>query len=946
MLTKQNQKPTIDFIYNPDNQTKEQLIESFVVRQKTFQRLFADIKEAKMNSPEQHYLIEGKRGMGKTTLLLRLGYEIENDENLSPWLIPVVFNEEEYSIRKLYKLWERIAMLLEEKNQKFIGLYDEMDSSFPNYSSDEEYEYAIFNLLNVRLEEAGKKLILFIDNFGDIFLKFNGQEIQRLRTVLQTSINFRIFGASSTVLEAFYDSKHPFYDFFKITRLSGLDKLETIELLSKLADTYNLDNVKYIIENQSGKIEALRRVTGGVIRTIVLLFEIFIDQKQGSTFSDLEAILDRVTPLYKHRMDDLPPQQQEIVEALAFAWDAINVSEISQKTRIVSKSVSAQLYQMEKNEIIIKKLTNNKNHFYQISERFFNIWYLMRHGRKGDKRKVLWLVRFLEEWCDANELIERTKHHIGLLKTGTYDTSGAYYLTEALASTKTLPYKSQDELIKVTRDFLNNKNSEFAHQLSDSMIEMIDKAEHFLFKNEFRLALNLYLKIKKGAEYLIGFCYYKLNNFPKAEEYYLKAFDAGNYSSLINLAELYYEVNKDFEKADEYFSKAVEKEDPSSFFSIGYFYEDKIKDYGNAEKYYLLATKNGVDAAHLSLGMLYEDKLKNYSKAEEYFLMSIEKRIEEASLLLAYLYDSKLEDFEKAEKYYLKTKGSYSKLAMLGLGIMSRTKLKDYEKAEKYLKKAIKKGNDEAYFFLAALYDRDLGDYLKAEEYYLLAIENGNIEANDYLAELYHFELNDYAKAEKYYLEGIKNGSEDSMLGLGLFYEYELKDLKKAEKYYLMASEKGSPTAMNNLSYYYYCDGINKNKALELSQKSYLVDNNEASRLTYAKTLLWNNNFDKAKLIAEEFLFDEKYTNEYLEYFNDFLYLLIAKSQYKFLYNYFVCDTSKENNIKDKLKPIWYALVFYMQDEYPNEFLRMGDELEETVTEIIEEIEIMRNKYE
>ena len=30
----------------------------------------------------QHILIEGKRGMGKTTLLLRLSYEVENDTSL------------------------------------------------------------------------------------------------------------------------------------------------------------------------------------------------------------------------------------------------------------------------------------------------------------------------------------------------------------------------------------------------------------------------------------------------------------------------------------------------------------------------------------------------------------------------------------------------------------------------------------------------------------------------------------------------------------------------------------------------------------------------------------------------------------------------------------------------------------------------------------------------
>ncbi len=468
-------RQTIDFIYNPDNQTKEQLIDGFVVRLTTFKRLFDDIKGTTLKHPEQHYLIEGKRGMGKTTLLLRLAYEIENDDALNEWLLPIVFNEEEYSIRRLYKLWERIATLLEDKYSEFKGLYDEMDASFSSYPSEEEYEYEMFKMLEKRLAEKGKKLILFIDNFGDIFAKFNRQEVQRLRTVLQTNTSFRIFGASSKVLEAFYDNKHPFFEFFKVKRLHGLNKEETIDLLLKLGEAYKQDQIKDIIDTQMGRIEALRRLTGGVIRTIVLLFEIFIDQKQGSAFSDLEAILDRVTPLYKHRMDDLPAQQQEIVEAIAFAWDAVSVSEISQKTRIVSKTVSAQLRQMEKNEIITKKLTNNKNHFYQISERFFNIWYLMRHGRKGDKRKVIWLVRFLEEWCDETELVVRTERHISQLRAGDYDIRGAYLMSEALASTQSLPTKNQDELLKVTRNFLKENNSEYARYLSEPDLKKLEE---------------------------------------------------------------------------------------------------------------------------------------------------------------------------------------------------------------------------------------------------------------------------------------------------------------------------------------------------------------------------------------------------------------------------------------------------------------------------------------
>ncbi|MFT4761904.1 MAG: hypothetical protein ACI9LN_003887 [Saprospiraceae bacterium] len=38
-------------------------------------------------------------------------------------------------------------------------------------------------------------------------------------------------------------------------------------------------------------------------------------------------------------------------------------------------------------------------------------------------------------------------------------------------------------------------------------------------------------------------------------------------------------------------------------------------------------------------------------------------------------------------------------------------------------------------------------------------------------------------------------------------------------------------------------------------------------------------------------------------------------------------------------------LMYYLQDKYPNEYLRMGDELKETVEELIAQIEKLREEY-
>ncbi|NOY57993.1 MAG: NACHT domain-containing protein, partial [Calditrichaeota bacterium] len=299
----------IDFpkIYNPATQTTEELIENFVVRTAIFQEIFDDIKNSPMQFPEQHYIIQGTRGQGKTTLLLRIAYEIKKDKKLRQRIIPVVFNEEQYNISRLYKLWETIAEYLHEDGE-ITGLYDKMQE----FADDDDYEQRCFQLLEETLKKHKKKLVLFIDNIDEMLTKFSKKEHHRLREVFMESAELRIIGASSVSLEFHYDYGQPFYyQFFKIQTLRGLTNAETNILLLKLGERYKRERVKEIVENQPGRVEALRRITGGVIRTIIILFDIFVDDSNGNAFRDLEKVLDNVTPLYKHRMDKLSPQQQE-----------------------------------------------------------------------------------------------------------------------------------------------------------------------------------------------------------------------------------------------------------------------------------------------------------------------------------------------------------------------------------------------------------------------------------------------------------------------------------------------------------------------------------------------------------------------------------------------------------------------------------------------------------
>lgn len=559
-------RATVATIYNPQKQTKQELIDSFVVRKKTFKKIYDDIRKSRMEHPEQHYLIEGKRGMGKTSLLLRLAYAVEDDPDLNPWLVPLVFNEEEYSIRRLFKLWERVIELLEDKDPSFhFGEY-ELKRLGAQYPDDDAYEHAVFDWLLNELHAKGKKLILFIDNFGDIAQRFTDEEAHRLRKILQTCPDIRIIGGSAAVFELFYRYDQPFYEFFKVVRLEGLSSEETRELLLQLSEHYKKVTVRKIVQENPGRVEALRRITGGVVRTIILLFEIFADEEDGSAFRDLETILDRVTPLYKHRMDDLSSQQQAIVEVIALNWDGISVKEITERTRLESKAISAQLSGLEKNGIVRKIPTGSKNHLYQIEERFFNIWYLMRLGRKADQRRVLWLVRFFEDWCVGEELKSRVVNHIlAIQKDGYYDRS-AYFISEALAGVYGIDLILQHELLKTTKLHLQKTGSQMAYAVSESELDVAYKScveYHNGKKEDFASWVEKAQKDNRWSDLLDVRNYTALSN-----QCFLSQVIDLKYNKILFHLGVYFAVAKESEKATHCFTIAAYNKDPYSTFML------------------------------------------------------------------------------------------------------------------------------------------------------------------------------------------------------------------------------------------------------------------------------------------------------------------------------------------------------------------------------------------
>ena len=402
-------------VYNPDLLAKEELVRLFVARQALLRRLLRDLRDETGGLP-QHHLLVGPRGMGKTTLLRRLRYAIEDNPELGGRWLPLVFPEEQYNIACLSDFWlncvDALAESLESKGQhEALRAIDEQVTVIAATDDEAARRASALELLLSVADSIQRRLVLLVDNVDLVFARLD-QDDWALREVLSREPRLLIMGATSHALEASFRYEKAFYDFFRVHNLDGLDEAQAFELMRHLATLTEQPRVLEVINREPARIQTLRLLSGGNPRTLVLLFNLLSQGTQGDARSDLERLLDQITPLYKHRFEELAPQAQRVVDALALHWDPSTTRDLADRLRLDVSLTSAQLHRLVKQGVVEKtRLPGSKRMGFQLSERFFNIWYLMRASRRL-RRRLLLLVKFLELFFPSESLHTRPLRHV------------------------------------------------------------------------------------------------------------------------------------------------------------------------------------------------------------------------------------------------------------------------------------------------------------------------------------------------------------------------------------------------------------------------------------------------------------------------------------------------------------------------------------------------------
>ena len=384
-------------LYNPAQLAPDELKASFIARRETLEELLRVIRQEKPGRPCQHFLLIGPRGMGKTTLGLRFLLSIEDDPELAAGWQAVAFDEESYGIGDLADFWLTALHHLSRATDE--PAWAERADALRQDESDAERQ-AVYARAALRdfCRESGKRLVLFVENLDIIFGQLGDErEVHALRASLIEHSDILLVGSANTVFEAIRGRGEPFYEFFRLFVLEGLGPEDTRRMLASFTDGDGGAALPEALYRERGRLETVRRLTGGNPRLLVLACRMLLESPLGSPLEDLERLIDEQTPFFKARIEELPVQGRRVFHCLAAGWKPMLAKEVADAAKLSSSHASAQLRQLvDKGYAREFRLPRTKRVHYEVGDRFYNIYYLLRFSRTG-RQRLEHLVHFLHD---------------------------------------------------------------------------------------------------------------------------------------------------------------------------------------------------------------------------------------------------------------------------------------------------------------------------------------------------------------------------------------------------------------------------------------------------------------------------------------------------------------------------------------------------------------------
>ena len=442
--------------YNPAFLSVDELIKGFVVRLTDLELVLEVINE-NTESTNQHLLIIGPRGAGKTSLVLRTVAEIRREASLVKLWYPIIFAEESYEVCSPGEFWLEAVFHLsrQTKAERWKKVYQELCSE-----KDEKrlQERALSQLMDFA-DDQQKRLLLVVENLNMLLgEQMSDDDAWTLRHTFQNEPRLMLLGTATSRFEQHDNAGKAMFEMFKIHELQPLEQQDCQQLWTFITG-----------QNSKGdRIRPIQILTGGNPRLLIIISAFAAKTSFKELMSELTQLVDEHTEYFKSHLDNLPSLERKVFVALADLWNPSTAKEVSEASRVNVNKASAYLQRLVGKGAVVVVDQQGRKKWYQLAERMYNIYHLMR--RRGEpSSRVRAVVDFMVHFYTDDDLAQTTAriaYEAINLPTG-LRSDHFQALEEILKSPKTIQCRAKI-ISQLPEDILASAN------LPDSLRKLVD----------------------------------------------------------------------------------------------------------------------------------------------------------------------------------------------------------------------------------------------------------------------------------------------------------------------------------------------------------------------------------------------------------------------------------------------------------------------------------------
>lgn len=968
--------------YNPAFLSQEELIQSFVVRNTDLNLILETIQENREQA-NQHLLVVGPRGTGKTTLALRVAAEVRKNEEFSKLWYPIVFSEESYDVCSPGEFWLETLFHIGKhtKDKRWKKAHQELRLEM---NESRLRDRALAQIMDFA-DEQGKRLLLIVENLNMIL----GQQISqdaawKIRHTLINEPRIMLYGTAANRFEQIENGEKAMFELFKIHELQPLNSDECRTLWESITGQ----------ELKGDRIRPVQILTGGSPRLLVIISVFAAKASFNELMFDLTHLVDEHTEYFKSHIDNLPPLERKVFVTLADLWQPSTAREVGQAARMDVNKASAYLKRLISKGAVMEVEQKSGRKWYQLAERMYNIYHLMR--RRGEpSSRVRAVVDFMVNFYSDEDLVKtvssiaeeacginpesRSDHYQALIEIlknpqiekyrkeiidnmpkKLFDSPNLPKPLKELSSLKTIPSAehasiTEEELASVMPNNSDDPNAWINLGVTlENRLERLDDAER-AYREAIKIAPNNLSALVK-----LAFVLERKGNFIESEKTCKKILDIDSdlpliwsfYGYLLTFS------LKRYEKAEEALRKAIDidPDDANTWDVLGFILANHLNRYDEAEQAFQKAIEIAPNDEYIwkNFGDLLLNHLNRYEEAEQAYRKAIEINPDNASAWnnLGELYSEQLKRDEAAEQAYRKAieidPGNVIYWTDLGAHLYDN--LRRYNESEEIFRKAVDLDHDFIWALggLGFVLD-DLKKYEEAEIYYkkVLDISHEDSIILTRLGNLYRKTLR-FEEAEQAYLKAL-DIDPSSMGCWKTLVSLQIDDLNSPEKALRTAHtgiEKSdrSPEMLNALAISFYRNEWNDyldtaevwcREAVEKEPE------NKEYVLTLAYILGAMNKWDEALELSTEFLQNNEFVSENNRNITSFIIDSAVEG-----YAQESLKIIEQSNVRKIMEPLITGLKLFLGEKVraPQEVMEIGKDVVKRIKEKMEEQSKKLNK--